>query len=66
MAPMSDSLKQLGQAGEQVGITPEMIDAGVLVLSEFEGEVTKQTLVSLVFEAMSRVSPLMAGRTKAA
>lgn len=53
--PMSDSLKQPGQAGteNENEITPEMVEAGASVLYELEGEASKERLAELVFLAMS-------------
>jgi len=41
---------------DQIGVTPEMIQAGVSVLYELGGEVSKATLASSIYRAMAFVA----------
>jgi hypothetical protein len=55
--PVDESGDRRGDlAASEPCVTPEMISAGVAVLDELEGEVSRATLAELVFQAMLGVS----------
>jgi hypothetical protein len=49
-----------GAPDAEIEITPEMIEAAIILLEEYEGEVSTATLARLVGEAMMRAAPLQA------
>jgi hypothetical protein len=47
-----------GAPANEIEITPEMIEAGVSLLEQLEGEASRATLVRLLGEAMMLAAPL--------